>query len=171
MSSIGVVDPPLTHVILGDMPKPSLSHVCEVCRRVLDFHEHEGYRHTIGDADADHAPVPIPAIEVDEIAGRCDFCYADGPEFVIPARDFEVVPGHESLGDWAACATCADLIGSDQWSRLVRRASEGYEQRHGPMDAQVAASLPRLYRLLRKNMSGSPRRMHTDRYGQGGKVE
>jgi hypothetical protein len=100
--------------------------------------------------------VPVPQSEATVVAGRCDFCYEDHPAWLIPARDFEVLPGHFSGGDWAACDGCMALIEANSWSGLLRRAKSGWESRHGAMPTEVSSSLPRLYRLLRKNISGSP---------------
>ena len=129
---------------------------CGVCGRVLDHRDDVGFVHTVGDAAADHDPVPVPVDQALVVAGRCDFCYVDYPAWVIPAREFEALPGHMSAGDWAACDACVALIESNQWSALIRRAAESWQRRHGePMAQQVLAGLPRLYRLLRKNITGS----------------
>lgn len=128
---------------------------CRICGRVLDYDERTGYQHTFGDSGADHAPDPAP---VDEalVIGRCDFCYVDFPKWVIPARDFEVLPGHMSSGGWAACDACVGFVEKNQWTQLVRRAVEGWSVRHGmPMSTEMVESLPRLFRLLRKNISGA----------------
>lgn len=155
-------------------------YVCRVCGRVLDYDSGvQRYLHTTGDADADHAPEPVRQTEAEVVVGRCDFCYVDHPEWVIPARDFEVVPGHVSNGNWAACDECGVLIERGQWSALTRRARSGWEARHGEMPANLAASLPRLYRLLRRNITGSKQPNpalrasggDTARYGQGRKSE
>jgi hypothetical protein len=139
----------------GDQ-SPYEPSVCAVCGRVLDHRDDVGFVHTVGDAGADHDPIPVPVDQALVVAGRCDFCYADYPEWVIPAREFEALPGHMSSGDWAACEACARLIESNQWSALQRRAAQSWLQRHGePMAPLVLAGLPRLYRLLRKNITGT----------------
>lgn len=151
--------------------------VCGVCGRVLDHRDDVGFVHTVGDTGADHEPVPVPMEQALVVAVRCDFCYVDHPAWVIPAREFEAMPGHMSAGDWAACDECARLIESNQWSALIRRAAESWQRRHGePMAAPVLAGLPRLYRLLRKNITGSKQpnpsvanAVEGGRYGRGGK--
>lgn len=148
-----------------------------MCGRVLDHRDDIGFVHTVGDAGADHDPMPIPMAEALVVAGRCDFCYEDYPAWVIPAREFEVLPGHMSTGDWAACDACVRLIETNQWSTLQRRAAQSWLDRHGePMAPPVFAGLPRLYRLLRKNITGSKQPNPTvvnavasGRYGRGGK--
>lgn len=138
------------------MSAPEEPHVCGVCGRVLDHREGVGFEHSVGDrASEDHEPVPVPQSQALVVHGRCDFCYVDNPGWVVPAEDFEVMPGQMSGGNWAACDDCARLIESNQWSALVRRARTGWEARHGPMPAPVSESLPRLYRLLRRHITGS----------------
>lgn len=135
---------------------PTEPWVCAECGRVLDHKTGVGFMHTVGDLNAGHKAVPIPQSEAQVVIGRCDFCYEDYPAWVVPAREFEVLSGHVSTGDWAACETCAALIEGNRWSALVRRAQEGWESRHQQqMPEGLAASLPRLYRLLRKNITGS----------------
>ena len=138
-------------------PRGDGPYVCEICGRVLDYEEGVGYLHTAGDSAAGHEPMPVPQSQALVVAGRCDFCYADHPAWVVPARDFEVLPGHVSNGDWAACSDCGRLIETDQWSALTRRARRGWEQIHGPMPDHQSDALPRLYRLLRKNITGALR--------------
>lgn len=129
--------------------------MCEVCGRVLDHVGGTGYVHTVGDSSVGHRAVPIPQSEALVVAGRCDFCYADYPEWLVPAREFEVVPGHISSNDWAACNDCAALIEKHQWSALLRRARVSWESRHGAMPPAMEQGLARMYRLLRKHMAGS----------------
>lgn len=161
----------------GEAPD-SEPFVCGVCGRVLDHHEGIGYLHTTGDSFADHDPVPVPQAEALLVAGRCDFCYVDYPEWVVPASDFEVLPGHMSQGPWAACSVCAGLIEKDQWSALVRRAIAGYEERHGGfMPEQAQSNLSPMYRRLRKHITGAlqpnPARAAqsgSGRFGRGAKA-
>ncbi len=45
---------------------------------------------------------------------KCDFCGSEDVMWLYPAKDFDyiMVDGetYRSLGEWAACETCADLI-------------------------------------------------------------
>lgn len=133
-------------------------HVCRTCGRVLDYEEGVGYDHSLGEQRlVDHPADPVPQSEAVATVGRCDFCFADFPEWLVPARDFEVMPGHMSDGDWSACAECVRLIESNQWARLLRRARQSWERRHEEvMPPAMEAGLARMYRLLRKHISGSP---------------
>ena len=151
---------------------PSEVHVCLTCRRVLDLDEVTGYQHTMQDADADHEAQPVPYSEMFDVLGRCDFCNVDHPDFVLPARDFMVAPGHVNQGDWAACMACADLIGKDQWTALARRVVTLTLQQHPDRQRhEVEIGVGRVYRLLRKNIIGSLRPLHGDRFGQGFKID
>lgn len=135
-------------------PEPE-PFVCGVCGRVLDHRSGVGYQHTLSDAEVGHEPVPVRQSEAEFVAGRCDFCFADFPQWIVPAHAFEVAPGHMSNNDWAACNECAELIEGDRWTGLLRRAKASWETRNGGMSPGVEANLGRLYRLLRRNISGS----------------
>lgn len=142
------------------MPAPEEEYVCGVCGHPLNYREIRGgesrFEHALGEQMADHDPEPVPQSQAVVVADRCDFCYADHPQWVVPARSFMLMAGHNSGGDWAACDECAPLIERDQWSALARRAKEGWEERHGvPMPGPVADNLSRMYRLLRRNITGS----------------
>lgn len=56
----------------------------------------------------------------------CDFCSSPDVAFVYPARNFAayVFDGivGESVGDWAACPICHELIESDRQIDLVERS-------------------------------------------------
>lgn len=137
--------------------------ICAVCRRVLDlFTDASGasYIHTMQDtAVADHAPEPIPMPE-NYREGRCDFCNSDMPDFALPVRDFPV-PGmgsSMSLGDWATCAACGKLIEGDRWNDLVTRVAALRESRElRAVGERERALIARLYRVVRKNITGSLR--------------
>lgn len=143
-------------------PPDDKGRVCIVCGRVLDFHERDGWIHSLATTDPeeiDHPPIPVlPEEAGEQMRPRCDFCYADFPEWVLPARDFTAIPGvSESTGDWAACDLCAREIEKDRWNVLQRRVRASWEARHGVMPDEVEQAQKRLYRLLRKNVTGSLR--------------
>lgn len=139
--------------------------ICATCNRVLDLYTDATttrYQHTLGDSPADHAPVPVEA-PPGYRGGHCDFCNADHPAFVLPARDFLLpVPGQNSLGDWAACQLCADLITKNQWTELVVRVTEIEAHRGLHLGAGGVAALHGLYALLRHNVTGPLRPIETD---------
>lgn len=136
--------------------------ICLVCGRVLDYWQTRGWQHSIATTDpeeVDHPPIPVTAQEAGEqLRPRCDFCYSDYPEFILPARTFREGGPGVSVGDWAACEMCARCIEKDAWNKLMERVVASWEARQGPMSPQVAADLRRMYRTLRKNVTGSIRR-------------
>lgn len=131
--------------------------VCMVCGRVLDYWEAKGWVHSFASQDPgelDHPPIPVSPEEAGEqLRARCDFCYADYPEYRLPVRTFGR-GASVSVGDWAACDGCARCIEKDEWNRLMDRVVTSWESRHGPMSAAVTADLKRMYRQLRKNITG-----------------
>lgn len=145
---------------LADHPSRD-RRVCIVCGRVLDYWDGRGWQHSTASRDPDeidHPPIPVSPEEAGEqLRARCDFCYADYPEFVVPAKSFGTGIG-ESVGGWAACEACAGHIEADAWNRLMERVVASWEARHGPMEESIRTGLNRLYRTLRKNITGSVRR-------------
>lgn len=144
------------------MPPPKERHICAVCGRVLDYWEGpsgEGWRHSFAARDPeelDHEPVPVPVSQAPEqLRERCDFCYTDQANWIVPTRDFSYVTS-VSVGNWAACDACAELIGRNDWNGLLRRVEEHWNAARGvPMDDLTRKILRKLYRELRKNIYGS----------------
>lgn len=152
---VGATISGMTHNHTLDPP----ARVCLVCGRVLDYWTGFGWRHGLGhdpsEAD-DHPPVAVSPDEAGEqLRARCDFCSADEPTFVVPARSFTHGPSN-SVGDWAACEACAVEIGRDAWNALLRRAVAAWWATHGSMDPAIETGLRGLYRSLRKHMTGPP---------------
>ena len=134
--------------------------ICASCRRVLDVHTTTAgvsLAHTTQDArTADHEPIPVRDPNRTLGRYRCDFCNVElvSVVWLLPVRDFNMTMGdtpYESVDDWACCDTCADLVGSNQWTRLVNRAVAT----RGEADRPIIA---RIYRELRKRVAGPPRR-------------
>jgi hypothetical protein len=144
--------------------------VCAVCGRVLDRQDNRWFH---GEAIADEPDVkdhPVIAVldtdvPLEHIRAKCDFCFADDPEYVLPARSFENPGGITgSDGDWAPCAACADLIQKNDWKGLLRRARAGYEARHQiVMTGEMVTAVASLYRRLRKNITGPIRPLGSTR--------
>jgi hypothetical protein len=140
--------------------------ICLVCGRVLDYHERTGtYEHTIATIQDDMGGVEDhPVIDVfprdapEQVRGLCDFCYAEAPTWIVPARSFELpkIPNAGSTGDWAACVHCAPLVAKDRWNEVFRRSKAGYEARNGAMIPPVETALKAMHRKLRKNITGAP---------------
>jgi hypothetical protein len=146
--------------------------ICKVCKRPLEFHIEKGtgetsWHHHNQDMLGGHKPIPVDAGE-SEVKGRCDFCNEEvtGDRWELPANDF--VAGVNPLngkmqgyaGAWSACAVCAQLVERNAWNRLLERVQETWEADHGipaPEDKKTGWRV--LYRLLRKNISGSLRKV------------
>ncbi len=74
----------------------------------------------------DHVSVPVDAgTHLERISQRCDCCDADKITHIALAHDFDFPPVHQlpqrSIGHWALCAECAELIRRRRWSGLVSR--------------------------------------------------
>lgn len=136
---------------------------CGTCGRVLNTRtDDDGSTliHQELDRD-DHPVVPVRAPEGDP-GDHCDFCHADRPTHVVPARAFEipVFDGHVagSPGDWSACERCAELVTVNMWTRLRVLARNTWQAEAGiAMPPEVEAVIARQFRLLRRNMTGAPR--------------
>lgn len=143
--------------------------ICKTCKRPLardvsDAGE-ETWVHHEQDSLSGHKAIPIDP-EIGKVNGRCDFCNRDlgSEKFVLPVADFmagrDLVTGKMQgySGDWMACEICASLIEANQWTALLRRIQQLWEQSHG-----MAAPEPlkdgwrRLHRLLRRNIIGALR--------------
>lgn len=142
-------------------PYDEKGRVCIVCGRVLDYREIDGWIHSLASLpdEVDHPVIPVLPEEAGEQARpRCDFCYADYPEWILPARDFVAIPGRSvSTGDWAACEMCAREIRKDAWNALVRRVHASYVARHDADGPESPEDFKRLYRALRKHITGGLR--------------
>lgn len=76
----------------------------------------------------------------------CDFCHEPDPKWSYPASDFHAgwMQGSHgwveqvSVGSWAACTPCAELVDAGDERRLVERSLDGYMRRH-PHHAKSAA--------------------------------
>lgn len=145
---------PKTHHVPG-------RKVCATCLRVLDHHSEKGWTHPEADPTLqDHEVRPVPDIEMIGIAEKCDFCFADETEWILPARDFQVGPNHGSEGDWAACNQCAELIRKNMWTRLIERVKDTWPHQYGdPISDDGELWLRRTYRKLRLNITGDLRRI------------
>lgn len=149
---------------MRDGPADGPAKVCGVCARVLDhFIGRDGSgtfihsRDFIGE-EADHPAVPVDPDEVQYI-GRCDFCDADHPRWVLPVADFvvanDLIPDttQTSDGGWAACDACKILLDRNAWNVLIRNA----QARIDPPYPEVKERMAGLYRRLRKNVTGAPK--------------
>lgn len=137
--------------------------VCGVCARVL---ERVSDRHTgevtwlhptdVRKEGEDHPAVPVPQSQV-QVAAKCDFCFADGPTWMLPVDHFPI-PGVAASGpevishsNWSTCDDCGSLIRRGYWERLADRAARSFRRRHGAVDIE---SVRALYREVQAHTSG-----------------
>ena len=82
--------------------------------------------------------VPTPGGEY------CDFC-TSGPVFKLYECSnfvFNNMPiFQKDSGVWAACARCAELVDSENWTNLTKRAVRKFAKRHGPVPKYEAVRL------------------------------
>lgn len=152
-----------------DMP------ACAVCAQPLNRIEvrnafgvvKEGWVHvgsTIDHDPADHPAVPVSRDAV-QLEGRCDFCSAPDPAWQLPVTDLGILivesadaeVGHNSIGDWAACEECAELIRADRWDALTARSLRilvASSLELGPNRAALAQSLRELHLTVRDHVRG-----------------
>lgn len=137
------------------------TRICATCLRGLNVRmglSGVSWEHPLGDGDLGHEVVPIPPPP--GWTGRCHFCSAPRPPYIVPARDF-ILPGdldQASGGDWAACTTCAALVDQSAWPELEARIAEQFEHRNGwPLDRAARRHLTKLYTRLNRNITGPAR--------------
>lgn len=135
--------------------------VCAVCGRVLDRQDDRWFHGIAFENDPDVRDHPVIAVlDTDvpaaHIRAKCDFCFSDDPEYVLPAYTFQM-PGapNGSDGDWAACGACVDCIEKNDWKGVTRRSVVSYEARHDiVMSTEMVAAVTKMHRTLRKHIRG-----------------
>ena len=117
---------------------------CAACKGVLDYLQESGEpegrwvhgREEFGKRT--HVVVPVTFMEISEVAGHCDFCFAESPAWSVVCEPFTLTTGVAGQGEteqnfsslWAACDECADLVRRRRWSALVTRVLDAFEKRH-----------------------------------------
>jgi hypothetical protein len=91
----------------------------------------------------------------------CDFCSERPTTQIYPCKNF-VVPRfktsvfqHESIGGWAACSKCAELIDAGRWAELTDRAFTNFLKQHCiPRYAHfdVREQFREIHQLFRENL-------------------
>jgi hypothetical protein len=147
---------------VSDVP----SVICKVCGRPLarvtqiSTGDEVRWEHFEQDQLQGHKPVPVDPAE-GKLRGRCDFCNAEGPEYVLPVRDFTAGRRPDGMmqayyGNWAACSSCAQLIERNAWTSLMHRRVARWEEEHGiPAPPDKKAAWAHLWRLMRRHIAGS----------------
>jgi hypothetical protein len=97
--------------------------ICAVCGYPLGHDTNRigqpgEWRHSRDDQQ-DHPPVPVGLYEI-EFNQRCDFCDEAGATLIVLCTDFEMpLQVTKSVGHWAACETCGELVRRKRWSQLI----------------------------------------------------
>ena len=113
--------------------------VCGTCRRPLARHEFPDDRdqsywtHELHDQVDQlengfvHDAVPAEVFSPLDAVGQCDFCSTtpeSGVSWLYPCTDFEELDalgvGHRSIGDWAACDPCSQMVERNDYAGLFR---------------------------------------------------
>lgn len=102
----------------------------------------------------------------------CDFCSCRPVTARYHAKDFEMesvnisLPVHQqSIGDWAACSDCENMLDANDWEGIVARAVTYFYKNHPELEAmclltgmkfedfkrQMKEDFWHLYRQLREN--------------------
>ena len=93
------------------------------------------------------------------MACLCDFCSAPDAGWRHPARSFTTFSGvvGESVGDWAACQECHQLIVSDERARLTERSLLTFIAVHPELEAvktELATEMGILHAQFFDNRTG-----------------
>lgn len=148
--------------------------VCQTCRRPLQLTDWPGTRRT---PRWDHYPnhvrlpdwyphEPIP-VEAPYMDGRhvCDFCGVEDPVWAYRCGDFvsdeSATWTAASLGSWAACHACSDLIEADEWEALAAYCVTMIESRYGKMTGGAEKTTRTIQGLFREHRVGD-RVLETD---------
>ncbi len=93
----------------------------------------------------------------------CDFCSEPNPAWSYPARNFisHAAGGlvAESIGAWAACETCHELIAADNRAGLTERSVSTLLAKQPDLDVArigVTAELRELHAKFFLNRAGNP---------------
>lgn len=104
--------------------------MCATCRARLNPKEApDGSVTYIHGTWADHPARPVDEVAEDRIL-ICDFCLEPHPMWDFPCAPMQPVIASSdtaivSVGDWAACNTCKELVVSDDYVDLVERILHG----------------------------------------------
>ena len=101
-------------------------------------------------------------ITISPFPGRemCDFCSEHPTAQIYACKNFLVtrtktsVFQHESVGAWAACRACAELVDGGRWAELTDRAVASFLKQHCvPRYAHfdVREQFREIHRLFRQN--------------------
>jgi hypothetical protein len=120
---------------------------CQQCHKPLNSIGYT-YIHPLGFDDGGHEPVPVPAVGLDTIARRCDFCGDLYPAWTLTTGEVAAIALGQAGGlvqnygdQWAACTACEQLVGTGRIEPLVDRATAALGLRHDPAGRHRIAQL------------------------------
>lgn len=137
-------------------------YACEICHHILDFDPRTNrYVHTASAPRDGHLVAAVPMETLGYVLVVCDFCgyhVADGEIWTLPCTTFEMpsLPGDRirmSVGDWAGCPICTEMITNDQWGMLMNRVLTTH---HFDKDHPAKPWLMELHSRIRQNVTGQP---------------
>lgn len=99
----------------------------------------------------DHQPTPVMLKDLPNPRQYCDFCSAEGPQWMFSTSEAIVVEVTEGRIDdlealWLACDVCIALIKEKDLYRLLDRVVDTYA--HGPLDPAAAAGFRSLIKPI-----------------------
>jgi hypothetical protein len=122
----------------GDIITFHHSIAVELIQRGVIFQRNGKWR--IKDEDANIIEEKYPYL------GVCDFCSARPIAYDIEADDFEDESRHASVGGWAACAECGQLIEARDRGGLYKRATKAQGLDAGdPVARAIRLQLAKFY--------------------------
>lgn len=170
LGSTEAVTTPGYGVLMGtDTPAET---VCARCRRALIAIDEIGgnatkrsWHHTGPTTSSggmhDHAvePISLDAVGREQVS-VCDFCHAGAPGWRFPCDNFTLpaaagIPvGQVSIGDWAACRECRQLIEAGDRSGLLDRCLAKYQGAPERVRHSLRANLQRVFRQFYQHRHG-----------------
>ena len=90
----------------------------------------------------------------------CDFCSAPDPVLSFDAKNFVLTAfsgmgvTQQSDGNWAACATCGELVAAKKWELLSVRVALTFIAAHPEIPASVDELADELYGLYAGMLAG-----------------
>lgn len=122
---------------------------------------------------ADHDPVPVMEPPEQDVILVCDFCLTPHPTWDFSCEDFTDqqsvtsdtrIDIGTSLGDWASCNPCKELIVAGRWDDLADRSIQG-QITHNPDAAAAYAASPAIMFVNRMGMMNLHRQFDKARKG------
>jgi len=144
------------------MSSPSIPHACMVCKRLLEWNiNRKKWQHQRPFPEyGDHEAIPAPAMEMDDVIYRCDFCSADEIRYVVHVQEFIFSRVICREGDWGACGLCGTFLIADNWRGLFLQAKKIDEERKNHRWSEASSTrMWSMYDGIRTNVDGPIRQL------------